>query len=243
MFWKRKPKCPITNEDKEWIEGKLNWIDANVVKLKNQPTILPTKKYFDWQFTGDQKDADFVLKRVAAYFGIETEEITLNFYSEEAIELANGMITQKEEGKGTAGLYVQDKDDISIWIEVQQLKKPISLIATIAHELSHYVLMAQKNVYLEGDENEWLTDLLSVAYGFGIFIGNTKFEFSQFQSGDGWGGWQFSTQGYLPLQITAYAMAEIEKRKKNETTKWVNLLKKDFRNDYLKSMKYLNANR
>ena len=242
MFWKRKPKCPITKEDKEWLEDHLNWLDKNVINLKKQDTILPTKRFFDWEFKGEEKDAEFILKKVGEYCNVNTESINLDFYSEEAIELDRGTITQKEEGTGTAGLYLQKGNQFSILVEVQQLKKTNSLIATIAHELSHYVLLGQKGVYLEGEENEWLTDLLAIAYGFGIFIGNTKFEFSQWQSGDGWGGWQSSMQGYLPQQITAYAMAEIEIRRTKKIPDWINLLKNDFQNDFKKSMKYLISN-
>ena len=109
----------------------------------------------------------------------------------------------------------------------------------MAHELSHYVLIGQKQIYEESEENEWLTDLLTIANGFGVFIGNTKFEFNQWQSGDGWGGWQYSIQGYLPQQIVGYAMAEIEVRRSEVIPDWTSYMKEDFRNDFLKSMKYL----
>lgn len=242
MFWKRKPKCPIKIEDKEWIESALNWINENVVNLATQPTIFPTKKYFDWDFRGKEKDAEFVLQKVGEYMHLDTSKIILNFYSEESIRLGQGTVTQREEG-GTAGYYIQENNNYEILIEVQQLKSPQSLIATIAHELSHYVLMGKINVYLEGDENEWLTDLLAIAYGFGIPIGNSKFSFGQWQSGDGWGGWQYSTQGYLPQQIIAYSMAVIEVKRTDEIPYWIDLMKKDFKEDMKRSMKFLKANK
>jgi len=239
MFWKKKIKCPIKQEDEMWITQHLEWLDENVVSLVDQPTFLPTKEYFDWTFTGSESDADFVLKQVGRYCRIITEGINLEFYSEESIELDRGLITQKEEGAGSAGMYVQDEGQFSILIEVQQLKKPLSLIATIAHELSHFILMGQRNIELEGVENEWLTDLLAIANGFGIFIGNTAFEFNQWQSGDGWGGWQSSMQGYLPQQITAHAMAIIEMKKSSEVPDWTSHLKTDFKTDFEQSMRYL----
>ncbi len=239
MFWKNKQKCPIIEEDKEWIEYQLNWINLNVVMLVEQQTILPTKKFFNWNFKGGEEDAEFVLRKVGEYCNVNVDNINLEFYSEESIELDRGTFTQQEEGTGTAGLYVQEGDQFSILIEVRQLKRPNSLISTIVHELCHYVLIGQKDFLLEGEENEWLTDVLAIAYGFGIFIGNTKFEFSQWQSGDGWGGWQYSIQGYLPQQITAYVMAEIEIRRTQSLPKWVNLLKGNFQKDFEKSMNYL----
>jgi len=169
MFWKKKIKCPIKQEDEMWITQHLEWLDENAVSLVDQPTFLPTKEYFDWTFTGSESDADFVLKQVGRYCRIITEGINLEFYSEESIELDRGLITQKEEGAGSAGMYVQNEGQFSILIDVQQLKKPLSLIATIAHELSHFILMGQRNIELEGVENEWLTDLLAIANGL-VFL-------------------------------------------------------------------------
>lgn len=242
MFWKRKVKCPITQEDKEWLEEWLDWIDNNVVDFRSQPTILPTKEYFDWTFTGTRKDAEFVLRKVGNYFKVDTAGIQLDLYSEESIELDRGTRTQTLKGEGTAGLFVRDGKKPTIWIEIQQLKRPNALVATLAHELSHYVLLSQKGVELEGEENEWLTDLLAIAYGFGVFMGNTRFELSQWQSGDGWGGWEYTTQGYLPQQIIAYAMAEIEVTRQVGLPDWIDLLRKDFQKDFRKSMKYQKAN-
>ncbi|MFT4535636.1 MAG: hypothetical protein ACI9P5_003006 [Saprospiraceae bacterium] len=239
MFWKQKNKCPITIEDKEWIENQLYWLNENIVNIKEQPTVLPTKKFFNWKFTGVEEDAKFVLDKIGDYCNVNTDEIYLDFYSEEAIELDRGTVTQQEPGTGSAGVYVQEKGKFSIFVEVQQLKRPNSLIATISHELSHYVLLGQNNFELVGEENEWITDLLAIAYGFGIFIGNSRFEFSQFQSGDGWGGWQYSIQGSLPHQIIAYAMAEIETKRTSNTPPWIELLRIDFRKDLIKSMEYI----
>ena len=241
MFWSKKKECPITIGDKEWIETHLNLLDEKIVSLKETATILPTKKYFNWDFSGKEKDAEFVMKRVGEYCSINTDEIILDFYSEEAIELDRGTVTQQIPGTGSAGMYIQEEGTFSIFVEVQQLKRPNSLIATIAHELSHYKLLGQNNLQLDGEENEWLTDLLAIAYGFGIFIGNSRFEFSQFQSGDGWGGWQYSIQGTLPHQIIAYTMAELESRKHNTNQSWVKLLKPDFKKDFLKSKEYINS--
>ena len=75
--------------------------------------------------------------------------------------------------------------------------------------------------------------------GFGVFLGNTKFKFQQFQSGDGWGGWSASTKGYLPQQVIAYALASIEFRRGNESPMWINFLKKDFKSDFRKCMLFL----
>lgn len=239
MFWKKKKKCPITIDDKNWIESRLNWIDENIISLNDQSTVLPTKDFFDVDFKGEEKDAIFIMKQLGEHYRINIEKIKLEFYSEESAKLDDHTFTEKEPGNGTAGYYVQNHNEYKILIEVQQLKRPQSLIATLAHELSHFVLLGIKNIEFEGEENEWVTDLLTIAYGYGIFLGNTKFEFEQYQTGDGWGGWHARTQGYLPQQIIAYSLAEIEYRKNSEIPDWIDYLKKEFRNDFIKSFEFL----
>lgn len=240
MFWKRKVKCPVTEEDRQWIEEKIDWAHINIIDIQKQPTFLPTKKYFDIDFTGQEEEAHELLEVLSLYFQINPDRIHLGFYSEETHELDRGIVTQRDDDKGTAGLYIQDGHSNTILIEVQQLKNPQSLIATMAHELSHYILMEEKGYFFEEDENEWLTDLTSIAFGFGIFMGNTKFNFNQWQSADGWGGWSSSTQGYLPEQMIAYAMAFIQFRKKEMEVEWIHYLEGDFRRHFEKGMKYLN---
>ena len=237
MFWKKKNKCPVTAEDKEWIEEKLTWVDTNMIDLIRQPTVLPTKRYFDIDFSGKEQDAFDTLDIICDYFQVNPNRISLEFYSEESIQFDPG--TQSKSESGTAGLYFQDGDENTIMIEKSQLNMPNSLIATIAHELSHYIIMEEKGYYFEEVENEYLTDLTAIAYGFGIFLGNIKFRFNQWQFGDGWGGWSSSTQGYLPQQIIAYTMAEIQKRKNNLQPTWQDHLKKDFKKDFMKSLNYI----
>ena len=239
MIWNKKNKCPIEIEDQSWIREMLEWIDNEMFPLVSKKVILPTKSFFDYNFTGAEQDAEFVLVEVAKIFNTSADKIELGFYSEEAIELDRGLITQTENGEGSSGAYSQDESKFYIDIEVQQLKRPASLIATIAHEFSHYVLIGLNQIYKDSEENEWLTDLFTIANGFGIFLGNSRFEFNQWQSGDGWGGWQYSIQGYLPEQIIGYAMAEIEIRRSKSIPDWAKFMKADFRKDFIKSMNYL----
>lgn len=240
MFWKRKHKCPIKVEDKEWVDEKLAWINAKIIPISQQETILPTNKYFNYQFTGQEEDAQFALKRIGEFFKIMTAGITLEFYSEGSIQLDENLMTEREDYSGTAGWYMVDEENKhSIWIEENQLQDPQSMIATIAHELSHFVLIGQKNIYLEGEENELLTDLVTIAYGFGVFLGNSKFGFNQWQAGDGWGGWSFSNQGYLPQEIIAYAMAKIEIGRSDTLPTWKKYLRKSFYSDFKTSFLFL----
>ena len=164
MFWSKKYKFPIDEEDQNWIVLMLRWIDEEIFELTSKQTILPTRNFFDHKFTGIEEDGQYVLDAVGKYFDVDKSEIKRNFYSEENIELDRGLVTKKDEGKGTAGVYQQNGNDILIWINKDQLNKPVHLIATIAHEMSHYVLMELYDVTKDSEvEDEWLTDLFTIA--------------------------------------------------------------------------------
>jgi hypothetical protein len=83
----------------------------------------------------------------------------------------------------------------------------VRFIATMAHELAHYVLATLKSGVPGGRELAELATDLAVAYlGFGVFSANTAFEFSQHQDTFSQ-GWSSSRNGYLSERSWAFAIA------------------------------------
>jgi hypothetical protein len=239
-FWKKKNSRPITEEDSIWIENNLYWIHENVVNLRRHPTILPPDAFFDYSFSGQEKDAHFVLERLGELCGVDASKIRLTFYSQQPMDLGSGIITRLDEEKGAAGYYVQDDEESEIQIEIGQLKDPVSLIAVMAHELCHYVLIGLYEYgHMDDQENEYLTDLLVIAYGLGIFQGNSSFSRKTWDSSSGHSGWSIGKQGYLPKQVTAYAMAVIELYKGRFEQDWLHFLEKDFKKYFTRSVGYV----
>ncbi len=240
MFWKKKKKLPITPEDKIWLEESLSWLrnelgEDHFMKMK---TVTPTKEFYDIDFNGTEKDAEFVLKRTMELMNIKNVNIKLKFFSDSPVEMSNGnILTTPADINGSwssaAGTFQKDSKGTKISIERGQLKNPISLIATISHELAHEVLLGQRRIK---ENDELLTDLTAITYGFGIFIGNSRFEFSAegFQ-------WQSSAQGYLPEQIIAYAMAWLSKERK-ENNNYTQFLDRSVKTYFDQSWEWLETN-
>jgi len=242
-----KPKPTVTPEDKEWIEDAFLWFEEQYSRdfLKNLRIIEPTKEFFDHNFKGTEEDAEYALKKCIEFMDIKMVNVELYYFSEAPMEFEDeGIVaTQKSEGTGTEDNYALGKysengpNKFEIGIEMSQLKNPQSLIATLAHELSHLMLLGEGRI----DENdEELTDLNCIALGFGIFTGNSLFNFQQWQ-GTTHGGWQANRQGYIPEQVAAYAMAVFNKYQ-NNLTDWSRHLNPGIRKMYDKNIKYLNSN-
>jgi hypothetical protein len=87
------------------------------------------------------------------------------------------------------------------------LKDPEDVIATFAHELSHYIMHQYPTAPPGGEyAEEPATDVCSVYLGFGVMMANSAFKFRQTQ-GAGMVGWEAQRKGYLSQSELAFALA------------------------------------
>lgn len=244
MFWKKKKKLPITEEDRVWVNEELNWLkkELGYEHFSRLRTVTPTKKNFDRTFDGTEKDAEFILQQLMKIMYIEEKNIHIEYFSDSQIEMADGTVLSTPadiSGKwnSASGTYEQTEQGVIISIERSQLKNTISLVATISHELSHFILLGEDRIE---ENDEYLTDLTAIVYGFGIFIGNSKFSFSKFRTNYG-SGWESKSQGYLPEEIIAYAMAWLSVER-NENTDYSKFLTPTMKKYFERSLEWLKEN-
>jgi len=239
-----KPKSTVTADDKDWIEEAFIWFEQQYGQdfLKNVVTIEPTKTFFPIDFKGTKKNAEELTEKICEYMQIKGVKIDLHYFSDKPLELAEGIITtQSEKGPGfqnknKLGTYSEKgRNNYSIGIELDLLKDPTNLIATIAHELSHLTLLGEGR--LEENDEE-LTDLNTIALGFGIFTANSIFRFQQSQE-TSHQGWQTQRRGYIPEQVAAYGLALLTNYQKKGNTSWAQFLNKSIKKMYDKNLEYL----
>ena len=85
------------------------------------------------------------------------------------------------------------------------LDDPMSLVATLGHEMAHYLLAAEDDL-VEDETHELMTDLTVAYAGLGVFGANTAFSFEQ--HGDAFSqGWRSRSSGYLSPRSWAFALA------------------------------------
>ncbi len=104
------------------------------------------------------------------------------------------------------GTFRSDPDgSIVITYAPELLAAPVEMIATFAHELSHYLLAAMPDAALD-ETHELMTDLMVAYSGFGIFGANACFSFQQHADAFGQ-GWSSRHNGYLSPRSWAFALA------------------------------------
>lgn len=243
MFWKKKPKLPITIEDQIWVEESLSFLKESLgeERLLSVKTVQPTTDFFNRDFDGSEADAYFILERCQELMDIKIGTVQLDFYAKEDKYLDDGTLlstTADIMGKssGAAGTYQKQGGKSIIRLEHGQLKHTDSLIATISHELAHEKLLGENRII---ENNEYLTDLTAISFGFGVFIANAKF---RFEGGDKNGfGWQMQSQGYLPEQVSAYAMASLALKKKETHQEYQKYLDGSVAKYFSQSLTYLTS--
>ena len=244
MFWNKKIKSPVSQADEEWLNSDLTWLrEAFSEEHFHQiRTITPTTDFYNRTFDRTEEDAYFILERTKELMSIQNDNIELTFFSNSPTEMQDGsMLSTPSDNAmgswgGAAGTYERSDGKVIIAIEISQLNDTISLIATIAHELAHEILLGEG---LLEENDEFLTDLTAIFYGFGLFLGNSSFRVMQRNTAFG-SEWGFSSQGYLPEQVIAYVMAWLS-FERNEELYYAQYLNKSLKKYVEQAYRYLES--
>src|ERR1700694_4787493 len=111
------------------------------------------------QYRGEEEDVRTLLGRVCSYIGVNADRVSLELFSDEQKEMRNHLPSFESSHHGAAGLYREGEDIIKISLSTDYLLDPITMVAVIAHELGHVLLLADKKIARDRKDHEHLTDL------------------------------------------------------------------------------------
>lgn len=229
------PKSPIGIEARKWIHYNYEWFIGSFGEdyFKSVKLVLPTPEFFPFRFDGTLESAQLTINTLCSRFNIDKNKIYLEGYKEDIENTENALrdVLPNSEGNhsGAAGYYSQAAKGLyKIAIKKSNLNNPISIIATIAHELCHVLLLGENRISAEDKDMEPLTDLLTVFLGLGIFTANTAVQFNQWQDGQKQ-GWSIQRQGYLTQEAFGYALAAWSQLKNDLPPIWQKYLSTDIK--------------
>lgn len=188
------------------------WLLENfggVAGLRKGGIVLPTQEFFPIRPTRDHAFALKTFDRVRELMGMSDWPCRLEQFNDpHADENGEARTTNGEwTTSGPAGLYIKTEEETVIAYSKGQLEKPGALVATLVHELCHYLLGTARSHPPGGwGDHELHTDTAVGFMGFGIFACNNVFKFRQWTEGNS-GGWSASRQGYLSESEHAYSLA------------------------------------
>ncbi|EHQ28225.1 hypothetical protein Mucpa_4134 [Mucilaginibacter paludis DSM 18603] len=244
-FWKKEIRCPVTKKDKLWIEHSLLSLCQlfDPIYFDSLTTILPIEFYHDRHFTGIEEDAQYIFEKLISIMRLDAWEIQLLFFTNKSTIFSEGIAaTPSENLKGTwnsssAKFIDNGLGHREIWIELELLTDQTALTAILAHQLTQYKLLTEYII----EQDNLTTAIATIAFGFGIFMGNSYFKFEQW-TGNSHQGWQISKSGYLPEQVIAYAMAWLAHYRREDIS-WKLQLNKTMKKYFEQSYYYIERNK
>ena len=141
--------------------------------------------------------AEAVFARVRGYAGMAEWPCELQVQEADPNPVVAPTLLVKNSPSSPAGTFRATESGALITYHPDRVDDPMSLVATFAHELAHYRTVGFSEPPPGGWEVwEHATDLAAVFLGFGLFLANSRFNFSQFSDGQTM-GWRWQQQGYL----------------------------------------------
>ncbi|MDB5704490.1 MAG: hypothetical protein JWN66_1606 [Sphingomonas bacterium] len=205
-----KPRLPVDAEEFEWLLAGFAWLMrefGGVERIEVTPLVLPTLAFFPPSKLEGHDRALELFGQVKALCGMADWQCDLlpgAAERERQIVTAHALRHHSSPPLGTFG---HDNGRYYITYNPSTLAQPPSLVATFAHELSHYLLHTAETSPPGGRElREHATDLGAVFMGFGTFLANSAKSFRQFQN-FGEQGWEMRGQGYLSENALVTALA------------------------------------
>jgi hypothetical protein len=206
----KRSKTFLEPDDEDWQLATWGWLLARFGddRLQHARLVTTTRAFFPPSDAAGHDRVAHVFKCVQALAGMAQWPCELVAMAERprtrVSELGMVKITK---GHMPLGTFSHSGNTATIAYDPGTIDRPAVLVATLAHELAHYLLHSVADLP-PGQQimEEFATDVTTVYLGFGLFGANQAFNFSQF--GDSFSqGWQTSGAGYLRERDWAFALA------------------------------------
>jgi hypothetical protein len=243
MFGLFGPKLPVDEDELEFQLATLKWLQAEFGEV-GQALILPTPAFFPpspRKGHGRIEDLFHHVKSAAQMLDWPCE--LRAGAQDRPVQIGAALLLRHEGAPAPCGTFqVQAADGtqkVVITYNPALADDPDALIATLAHELAHYLMSTARSDPPGGWElHELHTDLAAVYIGFGLFLANSARSFAQFSDGSV-SGWSARTQGYLSEGALVTALAVVERLAGRDPADAAPWLKDYLRKDLARSAKAL----
>jgi hypothetical protein len=200
--------------------------------------VLPTDEYFPGSYRGSEQDVRLVLDRLCKHMDIDPGRVRLEYGDGGADPELSAHVPVHTESTGAAGLHEAHLGSSVVTVSNELLDRPMALVATIAHELGHVLLLGERRIEADRPDHEPLTDLLAVFFGLGIFGANAAFDYSRDMRGR-YSYTRSSRLGYLTEPMYGYALALYAWRRGEPDPSWARYLDTNPRALLRQGLRYL----
>ena len=200
MFGLFRKGTLLGDELTEWQFDVFAWLlrhTGGFEAFRQRRLIQPTPAFFARQGEQGHAFAEVLFEQVRQHADMADWPCTLQAQDDDPDPLVGSTLLVQNVPRSPAGTFRATAEGALITYHPRKLNDPMALIATFAHELAHY----RTSSFPEPPPGGWevwepVTDLTAVFLGFGLFLVNSRFQFSQYMDG-GTMGWRTQSQGYL----------------------------------------------
>ena len=220
------PSCPLGTREKTWVERRMAWLAGRfgIERLRKARILLPTEEFFPDRYDADEASAQVYFDRMCGYMGVDPSTVEL-------------IVVADDDMPGAAGLY-QMHERSEIYVARSQLTAPMELLSTYAHELAHELLLKGGHLTADESDHEFVTDILPVFLGAGIFLANATVKSKAWSEGT-MHLFSISKQGYLSSITQGYALALFAFMRGEIRPSWQSHLRADAAGPLKSGLRYL----
>ncbi len=196
-----RTSCPACPAEKKVVEDAFTILRKHlgVERLHKAIVVEPTPEFFPDRYDASVETATNLFLRVCGYMGIAGQSVRLTFWQD------SPEAPLRVDGSAVCGFYAQDAGDL-VSLNLAGLGDPEALVATMAHELAHVILLNRCGVSRDEPHLEALTDLATIYLGLGVFTSNTRLR------RHGWIGgttqyWKLVRRGYISPEMAGWALS------------------------------------
>jgi hypothetical protein len=208
-MWPFRRKPAIDADTAIWIIDNFAWLMRAFGRdgFAESKLILPLPQFFPIERESGHALALQLFAQMKEHCGMAEWDVDLvEDDNPMARDMPTGPVMEASQ-KHALGMFMTEGNAAQISYVPKLLQRPEEFIATMAHELAHYLLAtATEPPPCEDDEIEFLTDLTAVYLGFGVFLANTRFRFEPIEDGP-MAGWRMGHSGYLPENDLIFALS------------------------------------
>lgn len=238
-----QPKLPLSDEDRQWVDNGFDRLSRMLGRRRmlEAEVVLPDAEHFPDPYDKSGAAVERMFFRICRYMQVDRSQIDLEIFPDVTEELSQMLPYWRGRHGGCAGLFVHAEDEsrkMVIALRSTQMDDPLALVATLAHELGHVILLGGGLIDHAAKDMEPMTDLLTVFLGFGIFNANCAARLLKWQK-DRKQGWSMNHLGYLPEEVFGYALARFAYDRGDRSPGWVRHLSTNVRAYFTKSAEWL----
>jgi hypothetical protein len=179
--------CPVDPAVQAWTESSMRWFtDEFGTDVLQRDVMLPAADFIPPGYSATPGEIGDVVTQLCILMMVNPARIKIDLFGGSAQEKEAARLGERR----TVG-HFHMKDGVAIiGLDRSETSDPLLLTAIAVHELCHVRLLGERRISSKRADQERLTDLLTVFFGFGVFSTNAAMRFARARR-----GWSIVPQG------------------------------------------------